>query len=152
RPWITLPPCQSDMIVNTQATICSPRNPTSTTVHVRPKQVFTISEMRIGAVGGFIADGAGGGQTATRPAKNKSRRWRDGDSRRDEAVTRFYRVTAWFRLRCGRRACKPQAGERSFRWPVQWRSDGGAGGAAVTGGTKPVRGFMRSGVVQYVMR
>ncbi|MDP2826363.1 MAG: hypothetical protein Q8O52_27205, partial [Sulfuritalea sp.] len=46
RPWITLPPCQSDTIVNTQATICSPRNPTSTTVHVRPKQVFTISEMR----------------------------------------------------------------------------------------------------------
>jgi IS30 family transposase len=32
--------------VNTQATICFPRNPTSATVHVRPKQVFTISEMR----------------------------------------------------------------------------------------------------------
>ena len=46
RPWITLPPCQSDTIVNTQATICFPRNPTSATVHVRPKQVFTISEMR----------------------------------------------------------------------------------------------------------
>jgi thiol-disulfide isomerase/thioredoxin len=33
--------------VNTQATICFPRNPTSATVHVRPKQVFTISEMRM---------------------------------------------------------------------------------------------------------
>ena len=29
-----------------QATICSPRNTPSASVHVRPKQVFTISEMR----------------------------------------------------------------------------------------------------------
>lgn len=31
------------------------------------------------------ADGAGGGQYAPKPAKRKSRRWRDGDSRRDKA-------------------------------------------------------------------
>lgn len=31
------------------------------------------------------ADGAGGGQYAPKPAKCKSRRWRDGDSRSDKA-------------------------------------------------------------------
>ncbi len=31
------------------------------------------------------ADGAGGGPSAPTPAKRKSRRWRDGDSRRDKA-------------------------------------------------------------------
>jgi hypothetical protein len=31
------------------------------------------------------ADGAGGGQYARAYAKRKSRRWRDGDSRRDKA-------------------------------------------------------------------
>jgi len=32
------------------------------------------------------ADGAGGGQHATTPAKTESRRWRDGDSEGDKAV------------------------------------------------------------------
>jgi hypothetical protein len=31
------------------------------------------------------ADGAGGGQYAKKPGQSKSRRWRDGDSRRDKA-------------------------------------------------------------------
>jgi len=49
----------------------------------------------------LYADGAGGGQYATTAAKGKSRRWRDGDSRRDKAVTQLYRVTARLRSRRG---------------------------------------------------
>ena len=53
------------------------------------------------AVGSFIADGAGGGQYATKPAKGKSRRWQDGNSRSDKAVARS--ATAWFSTRHGSR-------------------------------------------------
>lgn len=49
-------------------------------------------------------------------------------------------------------ACKPQAGERFYCWPAQWRSGGGAGGTAVVGGTEPGRGFMRAGGVESVTR
>jgi len=38
-------------------------------------------------------------------------------------------------------ACKPQAGERLYRWPAQWRSGGGAEGTALAGGTEPWRGL-----------
>jgi len=105
-------------------------------------------------VGSFIADGADGGQNARKLGQSKSRRWRDGDSRRDKAVTQLYRVTAWFRSQRGSRL---QAASRRAVFSLagavaQWRSGGGAGAAAVTEDTKPVRGFMRSGVVQYVMR
>ena len=50
------------------------------------------------AVGSFIADGAGGGQHATKAAQGKSRRWWYGNSKRDKAVTQLHRVTAWFRM------------------------------------------------------
>ena len=60
-------------------------------------------DVAAGAVGGFIADGAGGGQYVTMPAKRKSQRWRHGGSGRDEAVTRPYRVTAWWNPRRGSR-------------------------------------------------
>ena len=33
-------------------------------------------------------------------------------------------------------ACKPQAGEQTYRWPAQWRSGGGLEGTAVIEGTK----------------
>jgi len=42
-------------------------------------------------------------------------------------------------------ACKPQAGERGYRWPAQWRSGGGAGAAALVEGTEPWRGCLRDG-------
>ncbi|MBS3935225.1 MAG: hypothetical protein KGZ43_03550, partial [Sulfuritalea sp.] len=40
-------------------------------------------------------------------------------------------------------AGKPQAGEQPYRWPAQWRSGGGAGGTAVSEGTKAVARFYR---------
>ena len=82
---------------------------------------------------------------------HKSRRWRHGDSKRDKAVTQLYRVTAWFRMRRGSRL-QAASGRAVVCWPAQWRSGGGAGGKAVNKGTKPVRGFLRSGVVQDAMR
>ena len=52
-------------------------------------------------MGSFTADGAGGGQYAPTLAQGKSQRRRDGGSESDKAVTRLYRVTAWFRSRRG---------------------------------------------------
>ncbi len=72
---------------------------------------------------------------------HKSRRWRDGDSKRDKAVTQLYRVTAWFRMRHGSRL--QAASWRAVScWPAQWRSGGGAGGQAVIGGSEPWRGLI----------
>ena len=51
----------------------------------------------------------------------------------------------------GQRAQTPAKG-KSRRWPAQWRSGGGAGGAAVAGGTKPGRGVLRAGGGQSVTR
>lgn len=48
----------------------------------------TASGVAAGAVGGFIADGVSGGQHATRLAKGKSRRWRDGGSGTHKASAR----------------------------------------------------------------
>ncbi len=62
---------------------------------------LAFADVAAGAVGSLIADGVGGGQQAPKQAKGKSRRWRDGGSRRDKAVTQPYRVTAWCRMRCG---------------------------------------------------
>ena len=56
------------------------------------------------------AGGAGGGQHAPRPAKSKSRRWRDGDSRREKSVAQ---PLAWWSTDTVA-AGKPQAGERPF--------------------------------------
>ena len=82
---------------------------------------------------------------------HKGRRWRHGDSKSDKAVTQPYRVTAWFRMRRGSRL-QTASWRAALCWPAQWCSGGGLEGAAVSEGTKPVRGFMRSGGVQSAMR
>lgn len=66
-------------------------------------------------------------------------------------MTRPYRVTAWFSLRCNSRL-QAASWRAAVCWPAQWRSGGGAGGAAVIGGTEPWRGCLRDGVVQDARR
>ena len=105
----------------------------------RADQVFP--DVADGAVGSFIADGADGGQHATQPAQGKSRRWRDGGSESDKAVTRPYRVTARFSTRHGSRL---QAASRraAVCWPAQWRSGGGLEGTAAIEDTKASARFL----------
>jgi hypothetical protein len=63
-----------------------------------------------GAVGGFIADGVSGGQYATKLAKGKSRRWRDGDSGTHKASARLFAL--W--RGSDRDAVAPARGLRGF--------------------------------------
>lgn len=102
-------------------------------------------QARVGVADGAAsaAGGAGGGQYATKPAKGKSRRWRDGGSGRDKAVARS--ATAWLSTRHGSRL---QAGERLFAGRRSGVAAAVQEGTAVAGGTKPGRGFMRAGGVQ----
>jgi len=88
-------------------------------------------------VGGLIADSAGGGQHAPEDAETKKSALAategsagQGDSTTNEAKARHF--ARWRgRARNAGAACKPQAGERRYRWPAPWRSGGGAGGDGV---------------------